>query len=147
MKKAKVKMNKLIYLGMSILDISKTRMYELWYDYIQPKYQDKVKLCYMDTDSFVMHIKTEDFYKNIADDVEKWFVTSNYSKGDNRPLLIGWNEKEIGFFRDKLCGNILKEFVGLRAKMWAYLMEYDTEHKKAKGTKKYVIKNKKRDYV
>ena len=75
--KTKVKMNKPIYLGMSILDISKTLMYEFWYDYIKPKYQDKAKLCYMDTDSFVIHIKTEDFYKDIANDVEKWFFTFN----------------------------------------------------------------------
>ena len=67
--KTKVKMNKPIYLGMSILDISKTLMYEFWYDYIKPKYQDKAKLCYMDTDSFVIHIKTEDFYEDIANDV------------------------------------------------------------------------------
>ena len=77
MKKTKVKMNKPIYLGMSILDISKTLMYEFWYDYIKPKYQDKAKLCYMDTDSFVIHIKTEDFYEDIANDVKSWFDTSN----------------------------------------------------------------------
>ena len=74
-KKTKVKMIKPIYLDMSILDISKTLMYEFWYDYIKPKYQDKSKLCYMDTGSFVIHIKTEDFYKNIANNVEKWFET------------------------------------------------------------------------
>ena len=74
-KKTNVKMIKPIYLDMSILDISKTLMYEFWYDYIKPKYQDKSKLCYMDTDSFVIHIKTEDFYKNIANNVEKWFET------------------------------------------------------------------------
>ena len=71
MKKTKVKMNKSIYLGLSILEISKTLMYEFWYDYMKPKYGDNVKLCYMDTDSFIMHIKTEDFYKDIANDVEK----------------------------------------------------------------------------
>ena len=70
MKKTKVKMNKPIYLGMSILDISKTLMYEFWYDYIKPKYQDKAKLCYMDTDSFAIHIKTEDIYEGIANHVE-----------------------------------------------------------------------------
>ena len=69
MKKTKVKMNKLIYLGLSILEISKTLMYEFWYDYMEPKYNDNVKLCYMDADSFVMHIKTNDFYKDISDDV------------------------------------------------------------------------------
>ena len=87
MKKTKVKMNKPIYLGMSILDISKTLMYEFWYDYIKPKYQDKAKLCYMDTDSFVIHIKTEDLYEDIAYDVEKWSDTSNDEV--DRPLPIG----------------------------------------------------------
>ena len=77
MKKAKAKMNKQIYLGMSILDISKTLMYEFWDDYIKPKYQDRAKLCYMDTDGFITHIKTEDFCKEIANNVEKWFDTSN----------------------------------------------------------------------
>ena len=59
-------MNKPVYLGMSILDISKTLMYEFWYGYIKPKYGDRAKLCYMDTDGFVIYIKTEDFYKDIA---------------------------------------------------------------------------------
>ena len=77
MNKTKVKMNKPIYLGLSILDISKTLMYEFWYDYMKPKYNDNVKLCYMDTDSFIMNIKTEDFYKDIANDVDKIFDTSN----------------------------------------------------------------------
>ena len=76
-KKTKVKMNTPIYLGMSILDVSKTLMYEFWHNYIKPKYQDRAKLCYMDTDSFSIHIKTEDFYKDIANDIEKWFFTSN----------------------------------------------------------------------
>ena len=98
MKKTKVKMNKPVYLGMSILDISKTLMYEFWYDYIKPKYQDRAKLCYMDTDSFVIHIKTEDFYEDIANDVEKWFDTSNYDENDKRPLPIGKNKKVIGLF-------------------------------------------------
>ena len=76
MKKTKVKMNKPVYLGMSLLDINKTLMHEFWYDYVKPKYQDNAKLCYMDTDSFIIHIKTEDFYGEIANDVEKWFDTS-----------------------------------------------------------------------
>ena len=65
MEKTKAKMNKPIYLGMSIIDISKTLMYEFWYDYIKPKYQEKVKLCYMDTDSFIIYIKTEGFMKTL----------------------------------------------------------------------------------
>ena len=84
MKKTRVKMNKLIYLGMSILDISKTLMHEFWYDYIKPKYQDKAKLCYTDTDSFIICIKTEDIYKDITNDVEKWFDTFNYDKSDKK---------------------------------------------------------------
>ena len=105
------------------------------YGYIKPKYKDRAKLCHMDTDNFVIHIRTEDFYEDIADSVEKWFDTSNYSKHDNRPLLIGWNEKIIGLFNDELGGKIMKEFFGLRAKTWACLMDDDSEHKKAKGTK------------
>ena len=140
MKKTKVKMNKPVYLGMSILDISKTLMYEFWYDYIKPKYQDRAKLCYMDTDSFSIHIKTEDFYKDIANDVEKWFDTSNYEDDDKRPLPIGKNKKVIGFFKDELGGKIMKKFIGLKAKTWAYLMDDDSEKKKAQGTKKCVVK-------
>ena len=100
MKKAKVKMNKPVYLGMSILDISKTLMYEFWYDYIKPKYKNKEKLCYMDTDSFVIHIFTEDFSDDISNDVERWFDTSNYDKNDKIPLPIGKNKKVIGMFKD-----------------------------------------------
>ena len=86
MKKTKVKMNKPVYQGLSILEISNTLMYEFWYDYMKPKYGGNVKLCYMDTDSFIMHIKTEDFCKDIADDVEKRFDISNYDDECDRPL-------------------------------------------------------------
>ena len=79
-KKTKIKMNNPVYLGMSISDIRKTLMYEFWYEYIKPKYGDREKLCYMGTDSFVIYIKTEDFYENIANDVERWFDTSNYDE-------------------------------------------------------------------
>ena len=91
MKKAKVKMNKPVYLCLSILEISKTLMYEFWYDYMKPKYSDNVKLCYLDTDSFIMHIKTEGFYNDIANDIEKRFDTSNYEV--NRPLPTRKNKK------------------------------------------------------
>ena len=97
MKKAKVKMNKAKYLGMSILDISKTLMYEFWYDYIKPKYQEKAKLCYMDTDSVIIYIKIEDFYEDIANDVENQFDASNYDEDDKRPLPIGENKKNWSF--------------------------------------------------
>ena len=106
MKKAEVIMNKPIYLGQSIVDISKILMYEFWYNYIKPKYDDKARLCYMDTDSFVIYIKTEDFYKDIANDVERWFDTSNYDKNDKRPLPICKNQKVTGLFKDELGGRI-----------------------------------------
>ena len=140
MRKTEVKMNKPIYLGQAILDISKTLMYEFWYDYIKPKYEEKARLCYMDTDSFVMYIKTEDFYKDIAGDVERWFDTSNYAEKDKRPLPIGKNKKVIGKFKDELGGKIMSEFCALKAKAYAFKLDNDTELKKAKGTKKCIVK-------
>ena len=107
MKKTKVKMNKPIYLGLSILEISKTLMYEFWYDYMKPKYNDNVKLCYMDTDSLIMNIKANDFYEDIASDVENRFDTSNYEV--NRPLPTGKNKKVIGLMKDELGGKIITE--------------------------------------
>ena len=112
-RKTKVKMNKQIYFGMSILDINKTLMYEFWYDYIKPKYRDRAKLCYRETDSLVIHIKTEDFYKDIANYVERWFDISNYDENDERPLPIGKKRKVIGFFKDELGGKVMKEFCAL----------------------------------
>ena len=100
MKKTKVKMNKPVYLGLSILEINKTLMYEFWYDYMKPKYGDNVKLCCIDTDSFITDIKTEDFYKDIANDVEKRFGTSNY--GVIRPLPTVKNKKVTGLMKDEL---------------------------------------------
>ena len=134
MKKTKVKMNKPIYLGLSILEISKILMYEFWYDYMKPKYNDNVKLCYMDTDSFIMHIKTND----ISDDVGNRFDTSNYEV--KRPLPIGKNKKIIGLMKDALGGEIIMEFIALRPKTYSYLTDNDKIDKKAKGTKKCVIK-------
>ena len=121
MKKIKAKMNKPVYLGLSILEISKTLMYEFWYDYIKPKYQNNVKLCYMDTDSFIINIKKEDFYKDIVDNVEKRFATSNYEV--NRPLPKGKNKKVIGLMKDELGGKIMTEFVALRQKTYSYFMD------------------------
>ena len=123
MKKVEVKMNKPVYLGQAILDISKTLMYEFWYDYIKPKYDGKARLCYMDTDSFIINIETENFYKDIANDVEKWFDTSKYNENDRRPLPIGKNKNVIGFFKEELDGKIMTEFVAFRAKAYAYLLE------------------------
>ena len=138
MNKTKVKMNKPVYLGLSILEISKILMYEFWYDYVKPKYGDNIKLCYMDTDSFIMNIKTEDFYNDIANDVERMFDTSNYEV--NRPLSTGKNKKVIGLMKDELGGKIITKFVTLRPKTYSYLADDCKEDKKAKGTKKCVIK-------
>ena len=138
MSKTKVKMNKPIYLGLSILEVSKLSIYEFWYDYMKPKYGNNVKLCYMDTDSFIMNIKTEDFYKDIANDVEKRFDTSNYEV--NRPLPTGKNRKVIGLMKDELGEKIITEFVTLRPKTYSYLTDDCKEDEKAKGTKKCVIK-------
>ena len=132
-------MNKPIYLDMSTLGISKILMCQFWCDHIKSKYEDRTKLCYMDTDSFVIHIKTEDFYKDIANDIEKQFDTSNYDENDDRPLSKGKNKNVIDLFKNELGGKIMKVFVGLRAKAWAYLMDDNSEKKKPKGTKKCVI--------
>ena len=110
-------------------------MYEFWYDYIKPKCEDKARLCYTDTDSFVINIKAEDFYKDIANDVKKWYDTSNYDKIGERPLPIGKNKKVIGLFQDELGGKIMTEFAALRAKTYTYLMEDGSEHKKLKVQK------------
>ena len=133
--KARVLMTKPVHLRLAILDIGKILMYEFWYDYIKPKYDDKARLCYMDTDSSVIHIKTGYFYKDIANDVEKWFETSKYNEKDKWPLLTGKNEKVIGKFKDELDGKIMREFVVLRAKTYAFLMDDDNEKKRAKGVK------------
>ena len=138
MNKTKVKMNQPIYLGLSILDISKILMHGFWYDYMKPKYNENVKLSYMGTDSFVMNIKTEDFYKDIAIDVEKRFDTSIYEV--NRPLPTGNNKKVIGLMKDELGGGVITEFVALRPKTYSYLTDDCEENKKAKGTTKCVIK-------
>ena len=138
MKKIKVKMNKPIYLGLSILDISKITMYEFWYDFIKSKYGSRAKLCYMDTDSFVINIKTKDFYKDIAMDVKERFDTSNCIY--DRALPIGVNKKVVVLMKDELGDGIITEFVALRPKAYSYKTNDNIELKKAKGTKKYVVK-------
>ena len=155
MKKIEVKINKPIYLGRAVLNLSKTLMFE--YDYLKPMHGDKIRLCYTDTNSFIMHIKTDDFYKDINNDVDKWFNTSNYDKNDKRPLEIGKNKKVLGKFNDELGGKIMTKFVALRAKTYSFLIDEYTDddyeknrivNKKAKGTKNYVIKNEReRDLI
>ena len=136
MGKVKVVMNKPVYLGQAILDLSKIIMYEFYYDYMLPKYGNNIKLCYMDTDSLVYDIETEDFYKDIAEDVEARFDTSGYC---DRPLPVGKNKKVIGLMKDELGGEVMKEFVSLRPKMYSYRVG-NSEPKKCKGIKKCVVK-------
>ena len=113
-------------------------MYEFWYDYMKPKYGNNVKLCYTDTDSIIINIKTNYFYEDNASDVKSRFDTSNYEV--NRPLPMGKNKKFIGLMKDELSGKIITEFVILRPKTYSYLTEDGKEDKKAKGTKECVIK-------
>ena len=138
MRKVKVKMNKPIYLGLSILEISKITMYEFWHDYVKIKYGNRARLCYMDTDSFVINIKTKDFYKDIAENVKERFDTSNYIY--DKPLPTGVNKKVVGLMKDELGGGIITEFTALRTKAYSHKMDDFTELKKAKGTKKCVEK-------
>ena len=140
MGKTEIKMNKPMHLGQTLLDLSKRLMYEFHCDYMRPKYGSKVRLCYMDTDSFVYEIETEDFYRDIEKDVKKRFDTSGYSRDDKRPLPIGENKKEISLMKHELGGKIMTEFVALRAKMYAYRkIDKEVEEKRCKGTKKCVV--------
>ena len=113
MKKTFVKVIKPLYLGMSTLDIRKTLMNEFWYDYIRPKYGDKAKLCYKDTDSFVVHIKIGDFFEDISNDVERWFDTSNYGENDKRTLPIGKNKKVPGLLKMNSEEGLLQKLLRL----------------------------------
>ena len=141
MGKIKVVINKLVYLGQAILDLSKIVMYEFHYDYMVPKYGlEKLKLFYMDTDSLVYDIKTEDFIEDIANDVEARFDTSGCSKTDFRLLPIGLIKKVMGLMKNELGGKIMTEFVALRPKLYSYKKLDGSEDKKCKGIKKCVVK-------
>ena len=161
MKKTTIKLHKPIYLGMSILDLSKTLMYDFHYNYIKPKYGNNASLLFTDTDSLCYEIKTKDFYKDISDDVPKWFDTSNYEKNHPSGIPTGMNKKVIGMMKDEAGGRQITEFVGLRSKLYAYnIQKYQdlcgkkfcdgscdkkecigTGGKKCKGVKKVVVKN------
>ena len=146
MKRTEILYNKPIYLGMCILDISKTLMYDFHYNYIKNKYGDNAKLLFTDTDSLAYELKTEHFYEDIANDVEDRFDTSEYPRDHPSGIKTGVNKKVIGMFKDEAAGKQIAEFVGLRAKLYSYKMfecdEYANaeEHKKCKGVKKNVVK-------
>ena len=135
--KIKVVMNKPVYLGQAILDLSKIVMYEFHYDYMKQKYPEGLTLCYMDTDSLIYDIETEDFYKDIAEDVKDRFDRSGYNP--NQPLPVGLNKNVIGLMKDEPGGEIMTEFVPLRPKMYAYKTG-SAESKKCKGIKKCVVR-------
>ena len=135
MKRTKLTFNKPVYCGMSILDISKTLMYDFHFNYILPKYGKNQKLLFTDTDSLCYEIETEDFYEDISNDVEKGFDTSNFPK-DHPSGIQGKNKKVPGMMKDETGGKIIKEFVGLRAKLYSYKMFEGKEEKKMQRNKK-----------
>ena len=140
MKKTKLVFNKPIYLGMSILDLSKTLMYDFHYNYIKQKYRDKAKLLFTDTDGSIHEMQTEDFYKDISADVKHRFDTSDYPPDHPSGIPSGFNKKVLGMFKDEVNGKVIDEFVGLRAKLYSYKMFEGEEIKKCKGVKKSVVK-------
>ena len=139
MKKTSLTMNKPVYLGMCILDLSKIIMFDFHYNYIKPKYGNKAKLLFTDTDSFLYEIQTEDFYKDISGDVKDRFDTSNYPEGHPSGIPTGINNKVLGKFKDEAAGKPINEFVGLRAKLYSYKMDEGKENKRCKGIKKAVV--------
>ena len=141
MKKTSLTMNKPVYLGMCILDLSKTLMYDFHYNYIKPKYGNKAKLLFTDTDSFMYEIETEDFYKDISGDVKNRFDTSDYPENHPSGIPTGINKKVLGMMKDEAAGKIIKEFVGLRAKLYSFKMDEGGESKKCKGVKKQVVES------
>ena len=132
LKKTSLTMNKPVYLGMCILDLSKTIMYDFHYNYIKPKYGHKVKLLFTDTDSLMYEIETEDFFKDISEDVKNRFDTSDYPENHPSGIPTGINKKVLGMFKDEAAGKIIKEFVGLRSKLYSYKMD-EGEEKASSG--------------
>ncbi len=125
---------------MSILDLSKTLMYRFHYEYVKPKWGDKAKLLFTDTDSLCYEIETDDVYKDISENVNEWFDTSNYDKDHPSGIPTGKNKKVIGFMKDECGGKFITEFVGLKAKSYSFETSDGKVEKKCKGVKKYVVK-------
>jgi len=141
LKRTKLVYNKPIYLGMCILDFSKTLMYDFHYNYIKPTYGDAAKLLFTDTDSLCYEIQTEDFYSDISADVESRFDTSEYpTEFIAKGFPVGKDKKVIGMFKDEVMGKQIEEFVGLRAKLYSFKMYEGKETKICKGIKKAVTK-------
>ena len=141
MKKICIVHDKPVYLGMCILDLSKTLVYDFHYNYVKNKYGEKAKQLFTDTDSLTYEIQTEDFYRDISEDVEAKFDTSNFPRDHPSGIPVGVNKKVIGVFKDECSGKIMQEFVGLQAKLYSYKMYEDEEEKHCKGVKSSVVKN------
>lgn len=138
MNRSKSKYNKPIYIGFCVLDLSKFKMYNFHYGYMKSKFKNNVSLNYMDTDSFIYSIRTNNFYEDIKSDIESNFDTSDYSENNifNFPRV---NKKILGMMKDENIGNIMTEFVGLGPKVYSFTTDNDKDIKKAKGVKKCVI--------
>ena len=139
MSKTIIFFNKPVYLGMCILDLSKTLMYDFRYNYIKQKYKENAELLFTDTDSLMYEITTEDFYKNISPDVDEKFDTSNFEKDHISGVPTDVNKKVIGMMKDEAGGKQITEFVGLRSKLYSFKID-DKEEKKCKGVKKSEVK-------
>ena len=134
--KEKVLLNKPIYVGMSVLDLSKHLMYDFYYKTLKPRYPEgKVHLLYTDTDSLILQVYTKDIYDDMKKNLDE-YDTSNYSPG--HPLFSNTNKKVIGKFKDELGGKVMTEFIGIRPKMYSFVGE--ESGKRAKGVKKSVLK-------
>ena len=140
MKNTEVYFNKPVYVGQSILDLSKTLMFDFHYNYIKNKYGKKAELLFTDTDSLMYHIKTKDFYKDINDDIKDKFDTSDYPTNHKSGITTGLNKKVIGMFKDEVSGKQITHFVGLLSKLYSFKVEGEVELKKCKGIKKNIVK-------
>ena len=140
MKNTEVYFNKPVYVGQSILDLSKTLMFDFHFNYIKNKYGKKAQLLFTDTDSLMYEIKTKDFYKDIYDDVKNKFDTSDYPSDHPSGIITGANKKVIGMFKDEVAGKQITHFVGLRPKLYSFKIEDEKELKKCKGIKSNVVK-------
>ncbi|XP_067211792.1 uncharacterized protein [Linepithema humile] len=137
LRKLEVKFDKPIYVGMCILDISKTCLYKFHYEYMAPLYRDNCKIMYIDTDSLIYFLHCEDAYRDMKRDISK-FDTSDYFE-DNAYGMPRANKKVPGLMKDENNGAIMTEFVGLRAKMYALRVTGQKDTKKVKGIKKSVV--------
>ena len=152
MQKTEVYFNKLKHVGQAILDLSKTLMFDFHYNYIKPKYSKKAEVLFTDTDSLMCEIKTADFSKDIAKDINKKFDTSDIPPDHPSGIKTGINKKVIGMFKDEAAGYQITHFVSLRPKLYSYKIEdrnEETKEKKCKGNKKNVTEKgiKFEDYI